>query len=169
MATGRNTNEQTPAASNSSGIPAGSSRPRSSSGSASRRERALGDEEADRTTPPLQRHAAPQIVVDVMRQLVREHDFNLVVGVIGEQGVREQDAAGAAHARQGGVGFLGVRAQRPFVDAADPRAGADRQLHQPVDQRRSLERLERVEDRHAAAPAPVARSHHDGGEPGGGR
>ena len=93
----------------------------------------------------LARHRLPHVAVHVVGQLVRHDDLDLVVAVVGQQGVRQQHAARRADADQGRVRPRGIGAQAPLVNADRGRAGTpDERLETPP-QRRALQRPEVIE------------------------
>ena len=110
-------------------------------------ERTVGGIEAGGYDERLQREPRPEIAVHVVRQLVREDHFDLVVGVGLEQRVRQQDAAGATDADERGVGLAGTVTKAPLEDAAHRRPRLPRQRDEPRRERRTVERPEVVEDR----------------------
>ena len=80
-----------------------------------------------------------------MRDLVRQHDLDFIVRVLGEHRVRHENAPRGAKTGERGVRFFRFVAEAPFVGAEDARAGAIGQREQPRAQRVFAERLHRVE------------------------
>ena len=85
--------------------------------------------------------------MDVMRELVREDHFDLVFGIVGEQRVGQQDAPRLPMPASAALAFLvwplNTHSNTPTTSVRALR----RQRHQPIDERRAIERLELVEDR----------------------
>jgi len=94
--------------------------------------------------------------VHVVRQLVRQHHFDLVVGVCGQHGVRHQNAPGAAEAGERGVGLGRLLGEAPLVGAENPRAGALRKREEARPQVLTAQRPE----------GEKQRQQQDGGEVG---
>ena len=84
-----------------------------------RREIEAGDDQH-----ALERDALPDVAVHVVRDLVRQHDLDLVVRVLGEHRVRDEDPPRAAEPGERGVGLLRLLAEAPLVGAEHARAGA---------------------------------------------
>ncbi len=103
--------------------------------------------EADHQQRGLCRHGREDVVVSMVRQLVRQHDLDLVVGIVGDERVREEDAACSPHAYERGIGTTRLFAERPLIDAECRQAGACRQRAQPLLQRRPVEWPETIEQR----------------------
>jgi hypothetical protein len=83
----------------------------------------------------------------VMPEFVREHGFDFVVGIIVQQSVGENDAAGRAESGERGVGLLAFLGKMPLIDAAHAGAGAFAQNNQAALEFFVFERLEFVKDR----------------------
>ncbi len=99
----------------------------------------------------------------MVRELVREDDLDFIFRIIRQQRIGQQDAPRLAQAGQRRVGLPRVVAQHPLEHADDVGARAGRERHQPIDQRRAIERLELVEDRqqhHRRQPGEA--DHRDG-------
>ena len=86
------------------------------------------------------------MTVDVMSEFVRQDGFNLVGGVVVEQGVRQDDASRIAEAGERRIGLLALFRQSPAVDAANPRPGALAEHDQPAFQLFVVQRLKLIED-----------------------
>ena len=71
----------------------------------------------------LQRERGPDVVMDVVRHLVRQDDLDLIIGVIGQQCVRQQDPPGAPDAGEGRIGLARAIAQPQLEYAEHLRAG----------------------------------------------
>ena len=82
-----------------------------------------------------------------MCDLVREHDFDLLIRVLGQHGVRHEDAPRRPKTGQRRVRLLRLVAQAPFVRAKHAGAGALGEREQPRAQRFAIERLQPVEER----------------------
>ena len=111
-AAGTITSDTAPAANSSSGSPATSAAPRNPAAPRARAARCDGEKEAGDDQHALEGDAFPDVAVDVVRDLVREHHLDLVVGKLREHRVGDEDPARAAEAGERGVAFL-VFSPRP--------------------------------------------------------
>ena len=68
------------------------------------------------------------MAVNVVAQFVGQHGFDFIGGIVRQQGVGENDAAGVAQSGERGIRFLAFLRKLPLVNPADPRAGALAQL-----------------------------------------
>ena len=82
-----------------------------------------------------------------MGHLVRQHDFDFVVGVVREHRVGHENSPGRADAGQRRVRFLRFASQAPFVCAEDTGARSVGESDQPAAQPIAVERLDRIEER----------------------
>ena len=83
----------------------------------------------------------------VVPEFVSQHGFDFVVGIVVEQGVGENDAAGCAESGQRGVGLLAFLGKMPLIDAAHACAGAFAENDQAALELFVFERLKFVKDR----------------------
>ncbi len=123
------------------------SRAEQADGAGEHAERARRKVEAPEDQRALEHDALPDVAVHVVRQLVREHDLDLFVGVLGQHRVRHQNPACAAEPGERRVRLLRLVAEPPFVRAEHARAGPIGQREEPQAQRFALERLHPVEQR----------------------
>ena len=101
----------------------------------------------DRNEDRLDHEAVPDVTVRMVPQLVGQDDFDFVVGIMRQQGVREQDAAAPARTDERRIGAPRLLTQAPLVHAEDGHARTLRERFDPRSQRRPVERLEAVEER----------------------
>ena len=141
------TSDTAPAASSRSGRPATSATPRSPSGAAERAQQPRREIEPGQDQRALEDNPLPDVAVHVMRELVRQDDLDLLVGVFGEHRVRHEDPPRRAEAGQRRIGFLGLVGEAPLVRAEHARTRAFGERQQPRAQRVAIERLHRVEQR----------------------
>ena len=130
--------------------------PRRPSARRKRAEHEIGHEAAERDQHGLDDDRRPDIAIDVMRELVRQDHFDLVIRVLGQQRVGQEDAPRAPDAGQRGVRLLGAIAEPPFEDAGDARPGPVGQGHEPIAERVPRQRRDRRRRAEAARPAPAA-------------
>ena len=107
----------------------------------------VGKKEAERHQRRFDRNAGPHIAMHVMRELVREDDLDLIIGVIGQQRVGQEDAAGASEPGERRVRLARAVAQPPLEDAQHLCPGSLRERHQTVAKRRTVQRLEIIKNR----------------------
>ena len=91
--------------------------------------------EAGENQRALEDNPLPDVAVHVMRQLVRQHDLDFVVRILGQHRVGHQDPPRAADAGERRVRLLRLLAESPFVRAEDARARALGEREQPRAQR----------------------------------
>ncbi len=82
-----------------------------------------------------------------MRHLVRQHHFDLVIGILGEHRVGYEDAPRRADPCERRIGFLRLRRQTPLVCAEDVRTGAVGEREEAAAQAFTVERLDGIKER----------------------
>ncbi len=95
----------------------------------------------------LEDDALPDVAVNMVRELVREHDLDLVVRVLGQHRVGHENPTGGTETRERRVRFLRLAAEAPLVRAEHARAGAVCHGQQPAAERLAFERLHGVKQR----------------------
>ena len=139
------------AASSSSGSPATSSDAAQPGRAGQRRQHPRREIEAGDNQRALEDNALPDVAVHVVRDLVRQHDLDLVVRVFREHRVGDQDPPRAAEPGQRRIGLLRLRRQGP---TRTRRARARRRARRAPSRRvRSASRLERLDASRTAAAA----------------
>ena len=63
------------------------------------------------------RHGLPDVSVHMVSQLMGQHDFNLIVRVVGQERVRHKNSSGAEESNERRVGMSGLLGEAPLVDA----------------------------------------------------
>ncbi len=99
-----------------------------------------------------------------MPEFMREHGFDFVVGIVVEQGVGENDAAGRAEPGQRGIGLFALFGKMPLIDTAHARAGAFAQDDQAALEFLIFQRLKFVEDRKQHNRRKLREQHHESEE-----
>ncbi len=110
-------------------------------------QRARCEVEAREDQRALEDNPLPDIAVHVMRELVREDDFDFLVGVLGQHRVGDEDAPRGAEPRERRVRLAGFLAQSPFIRAKHLCARAIGETQQTRMQRFAFERLDAIEQR----------------------
>ena len=64
------------------------------------------------------------MAVHVVTEFVGQNGLDFIGGIVRQQSVGENDAAGVAQSGEGRVRFLAFFRKLPLVNPADPRAGA---------------------------------------------
>jgi hypothetical protein len=85
---------------------------------------AIRGEEADDDNHRFKRDCPPDVVVDVVAELVRQDDLDLVIGVLVQHGVGHEYPPRVTQSRQRRIGLPCPGAEYPRIDADDARAGA---------------------------------------------
>ena len=87
------------------------------------------------------------VPVHVMPEFVRENGFDFVVGIIIQQSVGENDAAGGAESGERGVSLLAFLGKMPLIDTPHAGAGAFAQNDQAALELLVFERFKLVKNR----------------------
>ena len=100
----------------------------------------------------------------VVAEFVREYRFDFVIGIVVEQGVGKDDAAGCAEAGERGIGLLAFLREMPLVDAAHARAGPFAQNNQATLEFFVFQWFKFVENRKQYHWRNLSKQHHESEE-----
>ena len=111
------------------------------------RKHVVGNVTCEREQCGFERQRRPDVSVDLVRDLVREHRLDFIVGMRGEQRVRDQDATRATDTDKCGVRLRRTISEAPLIGAQYWRPRALCQREQSFAQFVTRERSDVVEQR----------------------
>ena len=106
----------------------------------------------------------PDVVMNVMRQLVRQDYLDLVVRVLGQQRVGQQNPARPADSRKRSICLSRSVAELPLEYTEDASARPLRQCNEPIGKLATLKWLHRVEERQEQHRRKLSQHHDDHSE-----